>query len=75
MQKAKLETIKAKVTGGETEKPMSQKTKGKEETLSGILKFFDFYSQLYSQHDIMNLVGNKSWVKEHTIVTRSIWEK
>ena len=32
VQKAKLETIKAKVAGGETEKPMSQKTKGKEET-------------------------------------------
>ena len=31
--KAKLETMKAKVAGGETEKPMPQKTKGKEETL------------------------------------------
>lgn len=29
--KAKLETMKAKVAGGETEKPMPQKTKGKEE--------------------------------------------
>ena len=28
--KAKLETMKAKVAGGETEKPMPQKTKGKE---------------------------------------------
>lgn len=30
--KAKLETMKAKVAGGETEKSMPQKTKGKEET-------------------------------------------
>ena len=27
---------------------------------------FYFYSQLYSQHVIIILVGNKSWVKEHT---------
>lgn len=26
----------------------------------------DFYSQLYSQRDIIVLVGNKSWEKEHT---------
>ena len=31
--KAKLEVMKAKVAGGDTEKPMPQKTKGKEETL------------------------------------------
>ena len=30
--KAKLETMKAKIAGGETEKSMPQKTKGKEET-------------------------------------------
>lgn len=30
--KAKLETMKAKVAGGEIEKSMPQKTKGKEET-------------------------------------------
>lgn len=30
IEKAKLETMKAKVAGGETEKPMPQKTKGKE---------------------------------------------
>ncbi len=30
--KAKLETMKAKVAGGETEKSMPQKTNGKEET-------------------------------------------
>ena len=26
------------------------------------MKFFNFYSQLYSQHVIIILVGNKSWV-------------
>lgn len=31
--KAKLEVMKAKVAGGDTEKPMPQKVKGKEETL------------------------------------------
>ena len=31
--KAKLEVMKAKVAGGDTEKPMPQKGKGKEETL------------------------------------------
>ena len=31
--KAKLEVMKAKVAGGDTEKPMPQKAKGKEETL------------------------------------------
>ena len=31
--KAKLEVMKAKVAGGDTEKPMSLKAKGKEETL------------------------------------------
>ena len=30
------------------------------------LKFFYIYSQLYSRHVIIILVGNKSWVKEHT---------
>lgn len=39
---------------------------GSELTLTYIFEIFYFYSQLYSQHDIMNLVGNKSWVKEHT---------
>ncbi len=31
--KAKLEAMKAKIAGGDTEKPMPQKAKGKEETL------------------------------------------
>ncbi len=31
--KAKLEVMKAKVAGGDTEKPMPLKAKGKEETL------------------------------------------
>ena len=31
--KAKLEMMKAKVAGGDTEKPMPQKARGKEETL------------------------------------------
>ena len=31
--KAKLEVMKAKVAGGDTEKPMPQKARGKEETL------------------------------------------
>lgn len=31
-----------------------------------IKKYEAFYSQLYSQHVIIILVGNKSWVKEHT---------
>ncbi len=34
--KAKLEVMKAKVAGGDTEKPMPQKVKGKEETWLGI---------------------------------------
>ena len=28
--------------------------------------YFMIYSQLYSQYVIINIVGNKSWVKEHT---------
>lgn len=43
-------------------------TKGKEKRRNLIRKseVFLFYSQLYSQHVIIILVGNKSWVKEHT---------
>ena len=40
--KAKLETMKAKVAGGETEKSMPQKTKGKEETYEIFWSFFIF---------------------------------
>lgn len=62
--KAKLVVMKAKVAVGDTEKPMPQKVKGKEETLKENLKFF--IPNFYSHHVIIILVGDKSWVKEHT---------
>ena len=40
--KAKLEVMKAKVAGGDTEKSMPQKTKGKEETYEIFWSFFIF---------------------------------
>ena len=47
-------------------KAYATKGKGKRRNLIRKFDFFYFYSQLYSQHVIIILVGNKSWVKEHT---------
>ncbi len=55
------------VTNTEAAKRYSRATKGKGKRRNLIRKseVFYFYSQLYSQHVIIILVGNKSWVKEH----------
>ena len=66
---AKNIPIAEKAVGTEQDKiqkSLCHKRQGEKKKPYKKFEVFYFYSQLYSQHVIIILVGNKSWVKEHT---------